>query len=278
MFVLRTNVLCFFPGVLRCWDDLWIFQSCFFCTVLWKMSEETQKKHVNVNLLFPYVKTNRTSKRSFHILHLLTKISDWQSVFFKARLPNKVSSGGWFCFFGQPRSNRRTGILDDIPRPDITLSTSLYSWYRNKVEISSCVREKTKYHHSIYGTSTYMFMSFQCTSIPKWDFYRNLTSNQPFHVAKKLFLLRFVSSGNSCCLGRSSDWDGRKTSWWLNQPIWTILVKLDHFPKDRGENKQNIWNHHLENFPVFSSRLMDFWGNFKLCQLEVVLFFGRVYI
>ena len=105
-----------------------------------------------------------------------------------------------------------------------------------------------------------MFMSFQCTSIPKWDFYRNLTSNQPFHVAKKLFLLRFVSSGNSCCLGRSSDWDGRKTSWWLNQPIWTILVKLDHFPKDQGENKQNIWNHHLENFPVFSSRLMDVWG------------------
>ena len=25
------------------------------------------------------------------------------------------------------------------------------------------------------------------------------------------------------------------TSWWLNQPIWKIWVKLDHFPKDRGE-------------------------------------------
>ena len=24
-------------------------------------------------------------------------------------------------------------------------------------------------------------------------------------------------------------------SWWLNQPISHILVKLDHFPKDRGE-------------------------------------------
>ena len=34
-------------------------------------------------------------------------------------------------------------------------------------------------------------------------------------------------------------------SWWLNQPIWKILVKLDHFPKFWGE-KKNIWNHHLE--------------------------------
>ena len=29
-----------------------------------------------------------------------------------------------------------------------------------------------------------------------------------------------------------------KTSWWLNQPIWKILVKLDHFPRVRGENKK----------------------------------------
>ena len=30
------------------------------------------------------------------------------------------------------------------------------------------------------------------------------------------------------------DW---KTSWWF-QPIWKILVKLDHFPRDRGETKK----------------------------------------
>ena len=29
-----------------------------------------------------------------------------------------------------------------------------------------------------------------------------------------------------------------KTSWWLNQPIWKILVKLEHFPKVRDENKK----------------------------------------
>ena len=33
--------------------------------------------------------------------------------------------------------------------------------------------------------------------------------------------------------------------WWF-QPLWKIVVKLDHFPKDRGENKKYcIWNHHL---------------------------------
>ena len=29
---------------------------------------------------------------------------------------------------------------------------------------------------------------------------------------------------------------GESTSWWLNQPIWNILVKLDHFPRVRDEN------------------------------------------
>ena len=34
------------------------------------------------------------------------------------------------------------------------------------------------------------------------------------------------------------------TSWWLNQPhLKNMLVKLDHLPKDPGENK-HVWNHH----------------------------------
>ena len=32
--------------------------------------------------------------------------------------------------------------------------------------------------------------------------------------------------------------DALLSSWWLNQPIWKILVNLDHFPKDRGENEK----------------------------------------
>ena len=32
------------------------------------------------------------------------------------------------------------------------------------------------------------------------------------------------------------------SSWWLNQPIWkNMIVKLDHFPKVRGESSKNIW-------------------------------------
>ncbi len=38
------------------------------------------------------------------------------------------------------------------------------------------------------------------------------------------------------------------TKWWF-QPIWKILVKLDHFPRDRGEN-QKYWNHHLVIFDL----------------------------
>ena len=34
------------------------------------------------------------------------------------------------------------------------------------------------------------------------------------------------------------------SSWWF-QPIWKIFVKLDHFPRDRGKNK-NVWNHLLD--------------------------------
>ena len=30
------------------------------------------------------------------------------------------------------------------------------------------------------------------------------------------------------------------TSWWLNQPIWKILVKLEIFPNFRGENKEYL--------------------------------------
>ena len=32
------------------------------------------------------------------------------------------------------------------------------------------------------------------------------------------------------------------SSWWLNQPIWKICSSnWDHFPRDRGENSQNVW-------------------------------------
>ena len=42
------------------------------------------------------------------------------------------------------------------------------------------------------------------------------------------------------------DEDIEITSWWLNQPIWKICVKLDTFPKVRGENKKYLSCHHLD--------------------------------
>ena len=35
------------------------------------------------------------------------------------------------------------------------------------------------------------------------------------------------------------------TSWWLNQPIWKKIVKLDHLTRVRDENKKYLSCHHL---------------------------------
>ncbi len=42
-------------------------------------------------------------------------------------------------------------------------------------------------------------------------------------------------------------------SWWLNQPIWTILVKLGSFPQV-GVKIKHIWNHH----PVCDTSFFSF--------------------
>ena len=50
-----------------------------------------------------------------------------------------------------------------------------------------------------------------------------------------------------CCCGTMRDHQDM-TSWWLNQPTWKILVKMDHFPQI-GVKIRNIWNHQPdENF------------------------------
>ena len=42
---------------------------------------------------------------------------------------------------------------------------------------------------------------------------------------------------------------GSSSSWWF-QPLWKILVKLDHLPQV-GVNIKNIWNHHPVIYPFF---------------------------
>ena len=48
----------------------------------------------------------------------------------------------------------------------------------------------------------------------------------------------------------SQDFDGYVTwlitGWWLNQPSWKILVKLDHLPQI-GMKIKDIWNHHPDD-------------------------------
>ena len=58
---------------------------------------------------------------------------------------------------------------------------------------------------------------------------------------------------NANDIGSSPEWESKGiphpmpliiTSWWLNQPIWKTLVKLDRFPQI-GVKKTYGWNHHL---------------------------------
>ena len=48
------------------------------------------------------------------------------------------------------------------------------------------------------------------------------------------------------------------TSWWF-QPNWKILVKLDHFPKDRDEHKK-----YLKPPPIFSVAFSRYFSTFNL--------------
>ena len=70
-------------------------------------------------------------------------------------------------------------------------------------------------------------------------------------------------------------WEGEHhnvfSSWWLNQPIWKIWVKLDHFPKDRGENNKYL------NFEPFSFRpfhMLQHQSWLRLKKHNPPMFFG----
>ena len=39
-------------------------------------------------------------------------------------------------------------------------------------------------------------------------------------------------------------YESKSSSWWLNQPIWKLLVKIGSFPQI-GVNIKNDWNHQL---------------------------------
>ncbi len=52
--------------------------------------------------------------------------------------------------------------------------------------------------------------------------------------------------------GCNSTTQPKETGWWLNQPIWKILVTvtLDIETRDKGKNKKYLKFHHLENIDI----------------------------
>ena len=49
------------------------------------------------------------------------------------------------------------------------------------------------------------------------------------------------------------------SSWWF-QPNWKILVKLDHFPRDRGEHEKQLSCHHLGIWANVQKRYYILWN------------------
>ena len=47
------------------------------------------------------------------------------------------------------------------------------------------------------------------------------------------------------------------SSWWF-QPIWNILVRLDHFPKKRGEHYKKMSCHYQDMFPITNQGTVAF--------------------
>ena len=89
-----------------------------------------------------------------------------------------------------------------------------------------------------------------------WFPYKNLVLKKHTH---RVILERFINSFNKTF---------NKFGWWL-QPIRNILVKLDHFPRDTGENEKYLSCHQPEFHPT---KLL---GNFRKDPIPIFpLIFG----
>ena len=77
--------------------------------------------------------------------------------------------------------------------------------------------------------------------------YKNDVVKIPVMASKHKLSRTELLDRTAQCASNPLEFPKFRTSWWLNQPILRICVKLDHFPRVPGENKKD-WNHHLENF------------------------------
>ena len=85
------------------------------------------------------------------------------------------------------------------------------------------------------------FLRVQECTFTHWCWYESKS------VTQKHPRLWNVPSSISCVFFKT------QTSWWF-QPIWKILVNLDHFPKV-GMKINHFWNHHLETDCTFNWKL-----------------------
>ena len=70
-------------------------------------------------------------------------------------------------------------------------------------------------------------------------------------------------SGRTQPIPFQQSWPG----WWLNQPIWKILVKMGIFPNFRGEHKKYLSCHHLVTITRKGGQLIPyiiFHGNLRV--------------
>lgn len=82
--------------------------------------------------------------------------------------------------------------------------------------------------------------------------------------------------GGGLSLGTSRGNPWKLPSCWF-QPIWNIWVKLNHFPKHRGENQTKNWHHHPSTTIHLHCLIPSSLGNFMIqrCDPSVHQFSSR---
>ena len=92
--------------------------------------------------------------------------------------------------------------------------------------------------------------SGEIRTIPRWRIQKRRSCPVQHRPCASGRNPRFLRRSVSFCLRVSSagkkNWAFSITTWWFQTQLKNMIVKLDHVPKDQGENKQNVWNHYQD--------------------------------
>ena len=131
---------------------------------------------------------------------------------------------------------------------------------------TKALKKKTTRNTALWQKNNFFSTRWKRGWVEKSCFFSLLVTNVTCQNQKKTTKNNRLKGSANCLQGRSVLWDslflctyktqwkkdmffvvvgdflgGRDPllvdGWWMNQPIWKMWVKLDHFPKDRGENK-----------------------------------------